>query len=161
MSCGVGQQLQLQFNPQPGNLHMPQLGPKKRKRKENYHDHCGRDFHFAFQCCFHFSWQQNPKFVGIFLSELKTNSQTLWCYRGCVLPDCFFRGEWSVSLTCSGPKGDMEHRRPEAAGFLSRGCLVGQGREWEERATAKQWPLNILPTEGSLNSFQDCVFKEN
>ena len=31
--CGVGQRLQLQFDPWPGNLHMPRCGPKKTKKK--------------------------------------------------------------------------------------------------------------------------------
>ena len=31
---GVGQQLQLQFHPQPGNFHMPWEGPYKRPKKE-------------------------------------------------------------------------------------------------------------------------------
>ena len=29
--CGVGQQLQLQFDPQHGNFHMPQMWPQKEK----------------------------------------------------------------------------------------------------------------------------------
>ena len=32
--CSVGQQLQLPFNPEPGNLHMPQVWPYKDGRKE-------------------------------------------------------------------------------------------------------------------------------
>ena len=32
--CGAGQQLQLRFNPQPGNLHVPRCGPKKTKTKQ-------------------------------------------------------------------------------------------------------------------------------
>ena len=32
--CGCGQQLQLQFNLQPGNFHMPQMQLKKRKKEK-------------------------------------------------------------------------------------------------------------------------------
>ena len=31
-SCGVGQQLQLGFDPQPGNLHVLRVGPKKNQK---------------------------------------------------------------------------------------------------------------------------------
>ena len=31
--CGVGQQLQLQFDPQPGNFYMLQVWPEKEKEK--------------------------------------------------------------------------------------------------------------------------------
>ena len=30
--CGIGWQLQLQFNPQPGNLHMPRVALKKQNK---------------------------------------------------------------------------------------------------------------------------------
>ena len=30
--CGVGWQLQLPFNPQPGNFHIPQVQPLKKKK---------------------------------------------------------------------------------------------------------------------------------
>ena len=32
--CGVGWQLQLQFDSWPGNLHMPEVGPLKKRKKE-------------------------------------------------------------------------------------------------------------------------------
>ena len=32
--CGCGQQLQLQFDPSPGTLHMPQVRPKKWQKKK-------------------------------------------------------------------------------------------------------------------------------
>ena len=32
--CGIGQLLQFQFNPWPGNFHMLQVQPRKKKKRE-------------------------------------------------------------------------------------------------------------------------------
>ena len=32
--CGIGQQIQLQFDPKSGNLHMPWVWPQKEKEKK-------------------------------------------------------------------------------------------------------------------------------
>ena len=70
--CGTGQQLQLQLDPYPGDLHMPWVQPSKDKKKENrtlskeYPIHPCREIvcskhlkNTSYRCCFGTAYKLN------------------------------------------------------------------------------------------------------
>ena len=82
MSCGVscrcgldpillwlciGQQLQLQFSPYPGNFHMPQVQPwKKQKKAKN------KETKSVWTGCLHFTWAHSHLWKHNFCKTLTT-----------------------------------------------------------------------------------------